>query len=115
MMPTTEKFMTVSESASLRIEEIRAKEGKDLSYGVRVAVSGGGCSGLSYNLEFANAPEAGDHIVNDRGVNVYIEKKSLLYLVGTQLDFSDGLNGKGFFFDNPNASRTCACGESFAV
>ena len=115
MTPTTEKFMSVSESASNRIADIRVKEGKDASYGVRVAVSGGGCSGLSYNMEFANEPQAGDHIAEDRGVNVYIEKKSLLYLVGTELDFSDGLNGKGFYFNNPNASRTCACGESFAV
>ncbi|MCB9231859.1 MAG: iron-sulfur cluster assembly accessory protein [Bacteroidia bacterium] len=107
--------MTVSDSAAKRIAVIRDQEGKDDSYGVRVAVSGGGCSGLSYKMEFSNAPEAGDHVVEDKGVRVYIEKKSLLYLVGTELDFSDGLNGKGFFFNNPNASRTCACGESFAV
>ena len=115
MVTTDEKFMSVSDSAAKRIIEIREQEGKDTAYGVRVAVSGGGCSGLSYNMEFAMAAEEGDYEVVDKGVNVYIEKKSLLYLLGTELDFSDGLNGKGFFFNNPNASRTCACGESFAV
>ncbi len=112
---TEQKFMTVSESAATQISQIREKEGKGSSYGVRVLVVGGGCSGLSYNLEFASNPGEGDYIVPDKGINIYIEKKSLLYVIGTELDFSSGLNGKGFYFNNPNASRTCACGESFAV
>ena len=70
---------------------------------------------MSYQLEFANSGQAGDYEVDDKGVKIFIEKKSLLYLIGTELDFSDGLNGKGFVFNNPNASRSCACGESFAV
>ena len=112
---TTEKYMTVSDSAVKRIGEIRVNEGKTETYGVRVAVNGGGCSGLSYNMDFADGAQPGDFVVDDKGVKVFIEKKSLLYLLGTELDFSDGLNGKGFYFNNPNASRTCACGESFAV
>ena len=107
--------MTVSETAVKRIGEIREKEGKTENYGVRVAVNGGGCSGLSYTMDFADDAQTGDYIVDDKGVKIFIEKKSLLYLLGTELDFSDGLNGKGFYFNNPNASRTCACGESFAV
>lgn len=112
---TAEKYMTVSDSAVKRIAEIRTNEGKGDTYGVRVAVNGGGCSGLSYNMDFADNAQPGDYTVDDKGVKIFIEKKSLLYLLGTELDFSDGLNGKGFYFNNPNASRTCACGESFAV
>lgn len=112
---TSEKFMTVSESASKEITRLREEEGKGETYGVRVLVVGGGCSGLSYNLEFSDSSQEGDYEIFDKGINIYIEKKSLLYVIGTELDFSDGLNGKGFFFNNPNASRTCACGESFAV
>ena len=77
---------------------------------IRVGVEGGGCSGLKYNLDFDN--KLGEE---DKGVTVVVDKKSFLYLIGTQLDFSGGLNGKGFQFINPNASRTCGCGESFAV
>ncbi len=112
---TKEKHMSVSEAAAKKVLQIREAEGKTETYGVRVSVLGGGCSGLSYKMDFAQGAEPGDYLVEDKGVQVYIEKKSLLYLLGTELDFSDGLNGKGFFFQNPNASRTCACGESFAV
>ena len=78
-------------------------------------VLGGGCSGLTYNLEFNSESKPNDMVFEDKGVKIIVDKKSLLYLAGTTLDFSDGLNGKGFQFINPNATRTCGCGESFAV
>lgn len=82
---------------------------------IRVGVSGGGCSGLMYNLKFDNKHDGNDHVFEDNGIKIVVDKKSLLYLVGTELDFSGGLNGKGFVFINPNASRTCGCGESFSI
>jgi iron-sulfur cluster assembly protein len=84
-------------------------------YFVRVSVVGGGCSGLSYKLDFDNEQKPMDQSFEDNGVKVVTDLKSFLYLVNTTLDFSDGLNGKGFYFSNPNASRTCGCGESFSV
>jgi iron-sulfur cluster assembly protein len=82
---------------------------------LRVSVVGGGCSGLSYKLDFDNVSKPMDQVFEDKGVKIVTDLKSFLYLVNTTLDFSDGLNGKGFFFNNPNASRTCGCGESFSV
>ena len=83
---------------------------------LRVGVKGGGCSGLSYTMDFDNKIEDTDDVVEvDNGLKVVIDKKSVLYLYGTQLTYSDGLNGKGFQWENPNASRTCGCGESFAL
>ena len=82
---------------------------------IRVGVKGGGCSGLMYDLDFDNKLKEDDKKMDDNGLTVVVDKKSFLYLIGTQLDFSGGLNGKGFQFINPNASRTCGCGESFAV
>lgn len=82
---------------------------------IRVGVKGGGCSGLMYDLDFDNKITDEDKRMEDNGVTVVVDKKSFLYLIGTKLDFSGGLNGKGFQFINPNASRTCGCGESFAV
>jgi iron-sulfur cluster assembly protein len=87
----------------------------DAAYFIRVSVVGGGCSGLSYKLDFDNESKPMDQIFEDNGLKVVTDLKSFLYLVNTTLDFSDGLNGKGFYFSNPNASRTCGCGESFAV
>jgi iron-sulfur cluster assembly protein len=87
----------------------------DDTYFLRVGVVGGGCSGLSYKLDFDNEIKPMDQQFEDNGIKVVTDLKSFLYLVNTTLDFSDGLNGKGFFFSNPNASRTCGCGESFAV
>lgn len=87
----------------------------DDSYFLRVSVVGGGCSGLSYKLDFDNETKPMDQTFEDNGIKVVTDLKSFLYLVNTTLDFSDGLNGKGFYFSNPNASRTCGCGESFAV
>lgn len=82
---------------------------------LRVGVEGGGCSGLSYKLDFDNDKKPEDQLFEDKGIKILVDKKSFLYLVGTELDFSGGLNGKGFQFINPNATRTCGCGESFAV
>jgi iron-sulfur cluster assembly protein len=108
-------MVTVSERAAEKIIELRQKEGLTHEYNIRVAVEGGGCSGLMYNLDFSSAPQANDMVFEDKGVKIMVDKKSILYLAGTELDFSDGLNGKGFQFKNPNASRVCGCGESFAV
>lgn len=108
-------MITVTDKAKTQLETLRAQEGYGDDYNVRVSVKGGGCSGLMYDLKFDNKSEPADQVFEDKGVKVLVDKKSLLYLLGTTLDFSDGLNGKGFQFINPNASRTCGCGESFAV
>lgn len=108
-------MITVSNNALHRINELLQSENRDSSYFIRVGVEGGGCSGLSYKLEFDNQLREQDKVFEDKGVKIVVDKKSFLYLVGTELDFSDGLNGKGFNFRNPNASRTCGCGESFSV
>lgn len=85
------------------------------SYFLRVGVKGGGCSGISYEMGFDDIPQEGDNVIEGNSIKIVIDKKSFLYLFGTELDFSDGLNGKGFQFINPNASRTCGCGESFSI
>lgn len=108
-------MITITNRAKEKISALRAEEGHPPDYDVRVSVKGGGCSGLMYDLDFDNATREGDHVYEDQGVKILVDKKSLLYLLGTTLDFSDGLNGKGFQFINPNATRTCGCGESFAV
>lgn len=108
----------VSDSAKRRIEQILAEKNstpeKD-AYFLRVSVVSGGCSGLSYRLDFDKDQKPMDQIFEDNGVRVVTDMKSLLYLLDTTLEFSEGLDGKGFYFNNPNAARTCACGESFAV
>ncbi|HEX8334621.1 MAG TPA: iron-sulfur cluster assembly accessory protein [Segetibacter sp.] len=106
----------VSDKAKVKVENLMkdAKvEGED--FFLRVSVVGGGCSGLSYKLDFDNEKKPMDQEFEDNGIKVVTDLKSFLYLVNTTLDFSDGLNGKGFYFSNPNASRSCGCGESFAV
>ncbi len=82
---------------------------------VRVGVKSGGCSGLSYELDFDNSKGESDKLFEDNDVKIIIDKKSFLYLIGTTLEYSGGLNGKGFIFNNPNANRTCGCGESFSL
>ena len=110
------EIITVSERAKFRLQELLEEQNLDReTYFLRVGVKGGGCSGLSYELGFDNLPQEGDNIVEYNSIKIAIDKKSYLYLFGTELDFSDGLNGKGFQFINPNASRTCGCGESFAI
>ncbi|MCS6821206.1 MAG: iron-sulfur cluster assembly accessory protein [Microscillaceae bacterium] len=108
-------MIQVTEKAREQIIDLRKKEGYSDNHYLRVAVKGGGCSGLMYHLSFDAERKPTDEIFEDKGISVIVDKKSLLYLLGTVLDFSDGLNGKGFQFINPNASRTCGCGESFAV
>jgi iron-sulfur cluster assembly protein len=107
----------ISDKARAKISQLMQDAGiaDDPSYFIRVSVVGGGCSGLSYKLDFDNEQKPMDQVFEDKGVKVVTDLKSFLYLVNTELDFSDGLNGKGFYFQNPNASRTCGCGESFAV
>lgn len=108
-------MITVSESAKSQVQSLLAQEHKPVDSFIRVGVEGGGCSGLSYKLEFDTQLRDGDQVFEDKGVRIAVDKKSFLYLVGTELDYSGGLNGKGFTFHNPNASRTCGCGESFSV
>ena len=109
------EVFTLTESAKRQLDKLMAEAGCTPDYFFRVSVKGGGCSGLSYDLDFDNELKEGDTESEDQGIKLVIDKKSLLYLLGTHLDFSDGLNGKGFQFINPNASRTCGCGESFAI
>ena len=108
-------MITVSDNANSRVTNLMQEEGLGKDYFIRVSVVGGGCSGLSYKLDFDNEPQEGDQEFESNGQKVVCDMKSFLYLCGTELDFTDGLNGKGFQFNNPNASRTCGCGESFAV
>lgn len=108
-------MITVTERAKDKAIELMKKENKPEGAFIRVGVEGGGCSGLTYKLEFDSETKADDKVFEDKGVRIVCDKKSFLYLIGTELDFTDGLNGKGFEFHNPNASRTCGCGESFSV
>ena len=117
MQQTLENAIHISDKAKIKIQELlkEANVAGDPSYFLRVSVVGGGCSGLSYKMDFDNEQKPMDQVFENNGVKVVTDLKSFLYLVNTTLDFSDGLNGKGFYFSNPNASRTCGCGESFAV
>jgi iron-sulfur cluster assembly protein len=108
-------MFTISNPAQERIQCILNKEHPGEPYFLRVGVESGGCSGLSYTLDFDHLIKPNDQVFEDNGVKVVIEKKSVLYLIGTSLEYTEGLNGKGFHFNNPNASRTCACGESFSL
>lgn len=108
-------MITVTDKAKSKVEELIKSSNLNESYFLRVSVAGGGCSGLSYKLDFDNEIKPGDQFFEDKGVKISLDMKSFLYLAGTELDFSDGLNGKGFNFHNPNASRTCGCGDSFSV
>jgi iron-sulfur cluster assembly protein len=116
-MVATENGIYVSDKAKEKILTLKQEAGvqDDSSYFLRVGVVGGGCSGLSYKLDFDNEIKPMDQVFEDKGVKIVTDLKSFLYLVNTELDFSDGLNGKGFYFNNPNASRSCGCGDSFAV
>ncbi len=108
-------MITITDKAKSKIDHLINENNLDQNYFLRVAVQGGGCSGLSYKLDFDNETKPGDQFFEDKGLKIALDMKSFLYLAGTELDFSDGLNGKGFNFQNPNASRTCGCGESFSV
>jgi len=108
-------MINVTDKAKEEIVTLLSQEGKTTDHNIRVSVKGGGCSGLMYDLTFDPEIKEVDEVFEDKGIKILVDKKSLLYLLGTTLDFSDGLNGKGFQFVNPNASRTCGCGESFSV
>lgn len=114
-MVNSASMLFVAESAKEKIMAIRQQEHLDDKYFVRVSIVSGGCSGLSYKMDFDNEPLPNDQVFEDNGIKVVTDLKSFLYLFNSTLEFSDGLEGKGFFFKNPNASRECGCGESFAV
>jgi len=110
------EIFTITETANQQLKRLMSEDEKITDkHFLRVGVKGGGCSGLSYELAFDNIEQEGDHMFETSGIKVRIDKKSFLYLVGTELNYTDGLNGKGFEFINPNASRTCGCGESFSL
>ena len=109
-------MIKVSDTAKKKVVELMTDGGFDAASDfVRVGVKSGGCSGLSYDLDFDNQQLENDKIFEDNNVKIIVDKKSFLYLVGTTLEYSGGLNGKGFVFNNPNANRTCGCGESFSL
>ncbi|MEN8858730.1 MAG: iron-sulfur cluster assembly accessory protein [Flavobacteriaceae bacterium] len=109
-------MIKVSDTAKKKVIELMIDDGFDAATDfVRVGVKSGGCSGLSYDLDFDNKQLENDKVFEDNDVKIIVDKKSFLYLVGTTLEFSGGLNGKGFVFNNPNANRTCGCGESFSL
>lgn len=108
-------MLFVADSAKEKIKEIMSSQNLDEHYFIRVSVVSGGCSGLSYKMDFDNESQEKDQIFEDNDTKVVTDLRSFLYLCNTTLEFSGGLNGKGFQFVNPNAARTCGCGESFAV
>lgn len=108
-------MLFVAESAKKQIETVKQTGGIAEDYFIRVTITSGGCSGLTYNMDFDNETKPNDQVFEDKGVKVVTDLKSFLYLFNSTLEFSGGLDGKGFYFQNPNASRECGCGESFAV
>lgn len=110
-----ESEITITDKAVKEIKRIMDENKITQEFGLRIGVKGGGCSGLTYTLGFDPENREGDSVIEQEGVKLFIDGKSLFYLSGTELDFSDGLNGKGFIFNNPNATKSCGCGESFGV
>ena len=109
-------MIKVSDNAKTKVIELMKDDGfRPAEDYIRVGVKSGGCSGLSYELKFDHNQEEGDKVFEDNGIKIIVDKKSFLYLIGTTLEYSGGLNGTGFVFNNPNANRTCGCGESFAL
>jgi iron-sulfur cluster assembly protein len=107
--------INISNKAIAEVKKIKEQNNIPAEYGLRVGVKGGGCSGMSYTLGFDAAPKERDMVLNADGVHVFIDQKSIFYLMGITLDYSDGLSGKGFTFNNPNATKTCGCGSSCGV
>ena len=109
--------ITISDRATRRLDEIRSEKGISDDAMLKVSVVSGGCSGLTYNLDFAaeETPAEQDQVFELNGVKVWVDMRSFLYLAGTELDYTEGLEGQGFHFHNPNATRTCSCGESFSI
>ena len=109
-------MVKISDTAKQKVIALMSEDGFDAAKDyVRVGVKSGGCSGLSYNLTFDKEQKEDDKVFEENGIKLIVDKKSFLYLVGTTLEYSGGLNGKGFVFNNPNANRTCGCGESFSL
>ena len=108
-------MVQISESAAQRLQQLKMDDGKDPSAFLRVQVKKGGCSGLSYKMDFDTEVRAGDQIFESNGQRIAVDAESILYILGMTLDFSGGLNGKGFVFNNPNATKNCGCGSSFNV
>jgi iron-sulfur cluster assembly protein len=113
--PVVNEEISLTEKAVVQVRKIKAENKIPEEHGLRLSVKGGGCSGLSYVLGFDEAPRENDRVLECLGIRVFVDPKSVFYLSGTVLDFSDGLNGKGFVFDNPQATKTCGCGNSFGV
>ena len=107
-------FVTLSEKAAEKVKEIRAEENIEDSYGLRLKVQGGGCSGFAYDLYF-DQPAPTDKTLDHRGVKLIVDQMSAMYLMGTEIDYVEGLHGAGFKFGNPNVKSTCGCGSSFSV
>jgi len=108
-------MISISTSAAEKVKSLLASDYAGREMAVRVSVTSGGCSGLSYKMDFDDQIAASDESFEDKGLKLVCDKKSFFYLIGTELDYTAGLDGKGFHFVNPNASRTCACGESFSL
>jgi len=107
-------MIKLTEQAATKVKELIGLRDKETK-GLRIGVKGGGCSGFSYYIEFINSSEKDDKIIECLGVKLFVDKKSYLYLMGTEISYSEGLMESGFSFSNPNARRTCGCGESFSV
>ena len=114
-MDGVELGVKITEKAAEKIKYFAEKEGVLEGVGLRVAVKGGGCSGLTYDLDLVDSPGDNDKVISSHGLELYVDKKSYIFLAGTELDYSGGLNGKGFVFNNPNAKTACGCGTSFSV
>ncbi|PIU01122.1 MAG: iron-sulfur cluster insertion protein ErpA [Bdellovibrionales bacterium CG10_big_fil_rev_8_21_14_0_10_45_34] len=108
-------MISISENAAVQIQKLKKDESRGHDHFLRVRVVGGGCSGLTYKMEFDNQISDSDKVFENHDVKVVTDSKSYLYLLGTELDYSGGLNGKGFVFENPNAKKSCGCGTSFSV
>lgn len=108
-------MISISEVAAKKINTLKAEDGASAESLLRIHVKRGGCSGMSYKMDFDTVVKENDKVFEDHGAKVVIDSQSLLYLIGMSLDYEGGLNGKGFVFSNPNASKTCGCGSSFGV
>jgi iron-sulfur cluster assembly protein len=110
------KIINITDSAANEVRRLLTEKESngETSLGLRLGIKGGGCSGLSYHLDFDKKAD-GDTVINEDGFEVYMDRKSTIYLRGIELDHESGLTGKGFVFKNPNATNTCGCGESFSI
>lgn len=112
---TTQSEIEITDKAIKEVTRIKSENNIPIEHALRVGVKGGGCNGFTYQLGFDGESREGDTVIEKNGIKVFVDAKSLFYLMGCTLDFSDGLNGKGFVFNNPNAQKTCGCGESFSA